>query len=606
MDLTKIGLTKLTNNMKKVTEKTVPKIAILSLAVSVLSACSAIPPSEDHSTVIAEPNVLLNKPYTTLDNPTVSTPAPSIAAQRWQYFYSDRKLRHLIAFALQNNKDLEAALLNIKQAKAQYQISDNNSLPSVGMSGSASRSANHIADKNPTDALNVNLGMSSYELDLWGRIASLKEQALQNYLATTAGKDTAQITLISNIAQAYVNLSYAKAQYQLAKSTVESRQQSLFITQKRFEAGVDSKSPSLQASSSLENAKSAMYQAETNIMKLQNALRLMVGAPIPPELMPKAGVINISSQKVFNAGLPSQLLHYRPDILQAEYNLKAAGANIDAARAAYFPAVSLTGRFGVSSNEVTDLFNTDSIGWSFGPSVSVPIFDAGKLDSQHEVAKIKQQQALVAYEKSIQNAFKEVSDVLADRATLDKRLNSQYKLQDNLNETYNIALARYKAGLSDYLSVLDSERSMFSAQQSILGLEQARLISQINLYKALGGGVEMDVPVELSVPNHPDLVEFISTTAPTPANVDKIDDAKAGNKTVTLTNVARTVSNSRLATKEDYQEKEKIKQQEATKAKNNSMKKMVEQAEKSQATVEKFIKDINKKVQKTEQKNSSE
>ncbi len=540
------------------------KLITASICAVLVSACHSVPKSNS-ALVIAEPNLAIDQPYTTLDKATVSTDkVPNIAIQRWQLFYSDPKLRALIQLALENNKDLASALTAIKKSKAQYQISDNNTRPNLAGSANYSRSATHAIDKNPANNYNVALAMPSYELDLWGRLATLKGQALQNYLATTAGKDSAQIMLISNLAQTYVNLSYAKAQYELAKSTVESRKHSLFITQKRFEVGVDAKTPSLQAAASLESAKVAMYNAETAIIKLNNALQLLVGKPVPLELLPDAGITKISNQRIFNAGLPSDLLHYRPDILQAEYQLKATGANIEVARLAYFPSISLTGRLGVSSLQLNDLFKSSSVAWSFAPSVSVPIFDAGQLDANYQVAKIQQEQALLNYEKKIQTAFKEVADVLADRATLQKRLESQYKLQDNFNETYHIANEVFKSGLSDYLGVLDAERSKFYAQQEILQLEQANLISQIRLYQVLGGGVAMDVPVELAVPNHPDLVKFI--------NDNKTDaDIAYKNLTVISSNVARAGSNSRLATAEDYETTKKaFNKQERSKQKGNT------------------------------------
>ena len=502
-------------------------IGLTALALS-MAACNTIPKA-DMRPVLAEPNIPIGQTYGAFDKETVSSAdQPSIAGQRWQNFYSDERLKGLIALGLENNKDFESARLAIEKARAQYQITDLNDLPRIDGSGGYKRQAQNRTDKNPNSSYNVNLGLANYELDFWGKIASLKDQALQNFLATTAAKDSTQISLISNIAQSYANLSYSLAQLKLAEATVESREKSLFIADKRFEAGIDPKLPSLQASASLENAKLAVLRAQSSILKARNALQFLVGGPIPTNLIPTPAVSNITNQQIFNAGLPSELLRYRPDVLQAEYNLKAAGANIEVARASYFPSISLASSVGLSSGSLDNLFKSGSVGWSFGPSISVPIFDAGRLDANYDVAKIEREQTLAGYEKSIQTAFREVSDVLATRATLGDQLAAQYRLQDNFEQTYQIADARFKAGIANYLDVLDAQRSLFSTQQGILDLELQKIISQVELYQVLGGGANLDVPTVIPVP-HKNLVQLVNL----PANsnkakaVDAIDAASS-------------------------------------------------------------------------------
>lgn len=490
-------------------------IGLTALALS-MAACNTIPKA-DMRPVLAEPNVPIEQTYGAFDKETVSSAnQASIAGQRWQDFYSDERLKGLIALGLENNKDFESARLAIEKARAQYQITDLNDLPRIDGSGGYTRQAQNRTDKNPNSSYNVNLGLANYELDFWGKIASLKEQALQNFLATTAAKDTTQISLISNIAQSYANLSYSLAQLKLAEATVESREKSLFIADKRFEAGIDPKLPSLQASASLENARLAVLQAQSSILRSRNALQFLVGGPIPTNLIPAPAVSNITSQQIFSAGLPSELLRYRPDVLEAEYSLKAAGANIEVARASYFPSISLASSVGVSSGSLDDLFKSGSVGWSFGPSISVPIFDAGRLDANYDVAKIEREQTLANYERSIQTAFREVSDVLATRATLGDQLAAQYRLQDNFEQTYQIADARFKAGIANYLDVLDAQRSLFSTQQGILDLELQKIISQVELYQVLGGGANLDVPTVIPVP-HKNLVQLVNL----PANSNK-------------------------------------------------------------------------------------
>ncbi|MGP4789651.1 efflux transporter outer membrane subunit [Psychrobacter sp. 1Y11] len=493
---------------------------LLGLSVLALSmaACNTIPKA-DTRPVLAEPNLPIEQAYGAFGAETISTSEqPSIAGQRWQDFYSDERLKGLIALGLANNKDFESARLAIEKARAQYRITDINDLPTINGQADYSRQSQSsprvdtpfgsTGGRQTTDSYSVNLGLASYELDFWGRIDSLKDQALQRFLSTTAAKDSIQISLISNIAQSYANLSYSLAQLKLAEATVESRERSLFIADKRFEAGIDPKLPSLQSAAALENAKLAVLRAQSSILTSRNALQFLIGSPVPTELIPAPAVSNITNHDVFSAGLPSELLRYRPDVLQAEYDLKAAGANIAVARAAYFPTISLASSVGVRSDGLSDLFDSDAFGWSFGPNISVPIFDAGRLDANYDVAKVEREQTLASYERSIQTAFREVSDVLATRATLGEQLAAQYRLQDNFDQTYEIADARFKAGISNYLDVLDAQRSLFSTQQGILDLELQKLISQIELYQALGGGANLDTPVAIPVPQYTNLAQI--------------------------------------------------------------------------------------------------
>ncbi|WP_227685708.1 efflux transporter outer membrane subunit [Psychrobacter sp. NZS113] len=487
-------------------------IGLTALAIS-MAACNTIPKS-DTNPVLAQPNIPINQAYGAYDKETVSSAdQASIASQRWQNFYSDERLKGLIALGLENNKEFENARLAIEKSRAQYRITDISDVPMIDGSGSYSRSADNSSDRNSSSSYNVSLGLTSYELDFWGRISSLKDQALQNFLATTAAKNTTQITLISNIAQSYANLSYSLAQLELASKTYESRKESLFITTKRFEAGIDDRLASLQASASLEDANLAMLSAQSSVLTARNSLQYLIGAPIPSNLVPTPSVTNITNQQIFNTGLPSELLRYRPDVLQAEYNLKAAGANIEVARASYFPSISLASSIGLSTSSLSDLFSSGAVGWSFGPSISVPIFDAGNLDANYDVAKIEREQTLASYENTIQTAFREVSDVLATRATLVDQLDAQYRLQDNFEQTYQISDARFKAGISNYLDVLDAQRSLFSTQQGILNLELQKIISQIELYQTLGGGVNLDTPTAIPVPQHTNLVQIANPSA---------------------------------------------------------------------------------------------
>ena len=476
----------------------------LSALTVAISACQTVP-TADTSPVVARPNIPLlpGENYELYGNNQVPS---SLAAVRWQSFYTDPKLKALIQMGLDNNKDVKQAILAIQKAQAQYRITDSNDAPSVSIGGGYTRQSQGGYD-NGTDVFNVNLGMAAYELDFWGKVSSLKDQALQSYLSTTAARDTAQVSLIANIAKSYVNLSYQQKQLELAVSTLQTREESLRITKARLDAGIDSKAPSLQAAASAETARIAALNAQSGVLKARNALKFLVGAPITDDMLPEPAVPAIASSQVLSAGLPSDLLRYRPDVLQAEYNLKAAGANIEVARAAYYPSISLTGDLGYRSGDLSDLFKSSSAGWSFGPSIRLPLFDAGQRDANYEVAQIERDQAVANYESAVENAFKEVNDVLADRATLDQRTQAEYRLQENYQGLFDISEARFKAQVDDYLAVLDAQRSLFSTQQSILNLEQERLNNQIELYQVLGGGANLG-PVAVPTSKYRNLVNL--------------------------------------------------------------------------------------------------
>lgn len=483
----------------------------LAVAVAVLSGCQHIPKA-DNSQVVAHPQISPDEHFPNADKETTSSATlPSIASQRWQDYYSDARLKELIALGLANNKDINATILAVQQARAQYQIADIKDIPTIGASASANRSGNFQG--TAANQFNVGLAMSSYEFDFWGRIASLKDAALQSYLATGAAKDAAQISLISSIAQSYVAYSYNLAQLKWAQQTLAARQRSLDINQARFNVGLDSELTVVQAKSAVESSKATIAAAKTALMQNANALRYLVGKPIETRLLPPAEIHSITNNKVFNAGLPSELLHYRPDIRQAEYNLKAAGANINAARAAFYPTISLSGNVGTASANLSDLFKSGTFAWGIGPSVSLPIFDAGARKANYEVSQIAQQQSLNSYEKSIQTAFKEVSDVFATRANLDEQRRAYASMKAASDKNYQIADARFKAGLDNYLGVLTAQTSQYSSQQALLSVEQQQLNSQIQLYQVLGGGANLDVPLDVPVERHENLSDKIHRVA---------------------------------------------------------------------------------------------
>lgn len=506
------------------------------LAIS-LSACQAIPKAHT-DTIVAQPNVPTTTPYEVYDQSTISDEQlKSVASERWQDFYSDDNLKKLITLALQHNKDINTTVLNIQKARAVYQITDNSNIPSVGVSGKINYGASEARDKNPNESYEVGLGISSYEFDFWGKIANQKKSALQTYLATGTAQDTAQISLISAIAQSYVAYGYNLDKLKLAEETLKTRLESLNINQKRFQAGLDSKLTTLQAQSLVESAKVSIANAKTALLKNQNALRQLVGTEFDQNLLPKGAMPSVTNHQIFSTGLPSDLLIYRPDIRQAEYLLKSKGANIKVARANFFPNISLSASAGTASSDLSNLFKSGTFSWGLKPTINLPIFNKN-LAVQHEVAEIDEKLALNAYEKSIQTAFKEVNDVLATRATIREQIGAYVTMQSVNQENYRIANARFKAGLDNFLGVLDALRNQYSAEQNLLTAQQTLINSQIELYQVLGGGANRDVILESindEIPKTTETVAPSETTAGQVAELETIPKTLVIKETTTTT-----------------------------------------------------------------------
>jgi len=424
--------------------------------------------------------------YPTLMNQNAAgTAGASIASQGWANYFTDQQLKQLIQLGLDNNRDLRAAALNIDRVRAQYQLSRSAQYPTIGVTGGTQTTGNS-SDNSTT--YRAGLGLTGYELDFWGRVANLKDQALQSFFATQSARSTVQISLVSQITQSYLALAFDQEQLKLAQQTLVAQKQSYDLNEKQFKVGIISLVPVKQAQISVENANLAIANYQTQIAQDRNALALLIGQPVPNELIPTGAVYQITASPVLPAGLPSELLQRRPDIAQSEFNLKAAGANIAVARGAYFPSISLTGNVGYSSTSLSDLFKSGSFGWGIGPSINLPIFDGGSRKATLETARVDQKLALNTYEKTIQTAFREVADVLATRATLDDRLAAQNRLVNASQTNYNLSQSRFKAGVDNYVAVLVAQTSLFSAQQGQIALKQSALLSQVNLYTALGGG----------------------------------------------------------------------------------------------------------------------
>lgn len=420
-------------------------------------------------------------------------PAWAVAGLGWRDFFAGTKLVKLVETALAHNRDLRVALLNIEKARAQYQISRADLLPAINATGSGNIQR-LPADLSTTGAdmvsrqYSVTLGFSSYELDLFGRVRSLKDQALEKYLASEQAHRAAQISLVAEVAGAYLSLAADLDRLHLAQETLASQRASYELTRRSFEVGVSSALDLRQAQTSVESARVDVARYTTQVAQDENALALLLGGPLPRELMPEGMADAVFALRDLPVGLPSETLAARPDILEAEHKLKAANANIGAARARFFPSISLTGGGGTASSQLENLFKSATGYWNFVPTVNLPIFDAGRNLAGLEVAEAERDIAVAQYEKAIQAAFKEVADTLAQRGTIEERLAAQKALVEASNESYRLSEARFRRGVDSYMSVLDSQRSAYSSQQGLISVRLSRLNSLVTLYKVLGGG----------------------------------------------------------------------------------------------------------------------
>ncbi len=411
----------------------------------------------------------------------------------WQEFFIDPHLRRLIKLSLEYNRDLRVAVLNIERARAQYQIQGADLLPKVDASAGANfqRIAEDFSGNGHAkivDQYNVGLGVSSYELDLFGRVRSLKDQALEQYLATEQARRSVQVSLVSQVASGYLSLAADRERLQLAKDTLVSQQQSYNLIRSRFEAGITSSLVLNQARSSVDAARLDIARYTTLVAQDINALNLLVGSAFSTGMLPHTLSETVTSVKELSPGMPSVVLLSRPDILQAEEQLKAFNANIGAARAAFFPRITLVSSIGFGSDDLAGLFQPGSFAWKFAPQISLPIFDGGSNKANLKVAEVDRDIAVARYEKAIQTAFREVADTLALRGTIDEQLAAQQSLTNASGESYNLSQARFEKGVDGYLTVLDSQRSLYAAQQNLIGVRLARLANLVTLYKVLGGG----------------------------------------------------------------------------------------------------------------------
>jgi outer membrane protein, multidrug efflux system len=427
----------------------------------------------------------------------------------WREFFTDPKLQTLIEQALKRNPDAQIATLNIAAARAQYQIQRAQLFPKISASateelekfpaavaplasgtgsGSGGVGIGAASGSGVFRYFDVGVGFTSYELDLFGRIRSLNHAKLQQYLGYVETRRSTQISVIAEVANAYLSWLADMKLLRITEETLDSQQQSLNLIRMSFEGGVATALDLHQAETTVATAQANLAQYRRQVAQDQNALVVLLGAPLPSEFVADVELDEESLLADLPAGVPSEVLVQRPDILAAEHNLVAANANIGAARAAFFPSILLTGSYGTASTQLSGLFKQGSTAWTFSPQISLPIFAGGANVASLDLAKVQKNILVVQYQQAIQSGFREVADALAGRATLDSQVAADTALVQASSESFRLSNMRFTGGVDNYLGVLDSQRSLYTAQQSLVSVKLARLQNLVNLYKALGGG----------------------------------------------------------------------------------------------------------------------
>ncbi|ESQ88875.1 multidrug transporter [Asticcacaulis sp. AC460] len=447
--------------------------AALLLPALALSACTLAPKYEQPALPVA---------------PQWSAPAPQASNTQltWRELFLDPQLQQTVDLALTNNRDLRIAAFNVQQARAVYGIQRAGLLPGVDASGSGSKS--HTDADGDSESYNANLGLS-WELDLFGRIRSLKNAALEDFFASEANRDAVEISLIASVANAWLTLAADQDALRLARDTYTSRQEAYRIAEGRARIGVIGDLELSQQTTLLEQSRAEVAALETAVDQDKSALTLLVGTTLPENLIPQTLPGNAVAD--VPVGLPSEVLLARPDVLSAEHNLRAANADIGAARAAMFPSISLTGSTGFASSDLGSLFESGNGRWSYGVGINMPIFAGGGPINALRGAKARQDIAVVQYERAIQSAFNDVNQALAVRARIDERLDAQTAATNAAQRTFDLSNARYSAGSDSYLTLLDAQRTLYGSQQSLINLRYLRAANLVALYRALGNDASL-------------------------------------------------------------------------------------------------------------------
>ena len=459
---------------------TLSALAGAALSTLALGGCMSLIPNYERPAAPVAPA------YAPELMPAGSNSAIAAADIEWQRFFADPRLKRLIELSLANNRDLRVAILNIEQARANYQIRRADQLPTIGAGVSASREAG--ATGGLVNVYSVGLQVSSYELDFFGRVRSLSQAALAQYLSTEEARKTTQISLVSGVATSYIGMLADDELLRVTQDALKTREDSYRLTKLRFDNGASSEIDLRQAEQLLETARATLAQTQRQRALDENALTLLVGQPLPGDLPAPLPLAQQQGVADLPAGLPSDLLTRRPDVLAAEQQLLAANANIGAARAAFFPRIALTANAGTASTELSGLFKSGTWALTGTASLVQTIFDAGRNRANLDVAKVSKDIAVAQYEKAIQTAFREVSDSLAGRATLGEQLRAQAAVANAAQVTYRLADLRYKNGAASYFDVLDAQRTLFTAQQATVQTQAQQVQNLVTLYKVLGGG----------------------------------------------------------------------------------------------------------------------
>lgn len=457
------------------------------LAVTSLTACSLAP-------TYVRPTAPVTKEWPVASTAPQSGEESHTADIGWRSMFRSPKLQSLIEASLANNRDLRIAALNIEAARHTWRIQRSDLLPSINSAGNFTRqqlstSMSGTGKTEIASTYSAGIGTTAYELDLFGRVRSLSNRAINQYLATEEGRKAAQTSLVAEVANAYLNYLADVELLRLTESTLKTRQDACDLIKRSFDLGAKSRLDVAQSATLVESARASRAQYQRHVEQDKNALTLLVGKEIDPMLLEPQPLADVEVMERLPVGIPSIVLLDRPDVRQAEYALKAENANIGAARASFFPSISLTGSAGFASASLSDLFEAGSSGvWSFAPQVTLPIFQGGRLRSNLKLAETNRDIAVTRYEKAIQSAFREVADALVARATYTEQLQAQQALVKESDQACTITKARYDHGIDSSFALLDAQRSLFEAQQNEILIHQQTLANLIDLYKALGGG----------------------------------------------------------------------------------------------------------------------
>ncbi|AOZ10580.1 RND transporter [Cupriavidus malaysiensis] len=421
-----------------------------------------------------------------------AAPQATLGEVGWREFFVDPSMQELISRALSGNRDLRIAALAVDEARALYRVQRAAQFPEIDANAGLTSQRVSPRLRAPGQGAQINsftagIGFTAYELDFFGRVRSLKHAALEQYMATEDARRSAQITLVAEVADAYLTLLADRELLALSQDTLKSQQEAAEMVSRGQRAGALAKLDEHRAQTQLQTAQVGVEQYTRQVAQDENALTLLLGGPLPDGLQQLPALDSPDLLAQVPAGLPSSLLERRPDIRAAEHQLKAANANIGAARAAFFPSITLTGALGVASTSLAGLFS-GGLAWVFAPQLTLPIFNAGRNQANLDLAKVRKDINVANYEKTIQTAFREVADSMAATGTYDRQIQAQRTMIEEIRETERLSRMRFRNGVDDYFSVFDAQRQLYSAQQQLVAYRLARLDSEVSLYKALGGG----------------------------------------------------------------------------------------------------------------------